>query len=196
MTIKFKETKIKISFFFALAITLIGIFDKTNSAILCMAAAALHELGHLSAIYFFREKPKEIVLTPFGIRIERNENNSLSFIKEIICAFSGPLVNIVLALIFRGTYFSEINIVMATLNLLPCEPLDGSKIIENFLKIKFSWEKVEKISLVLSCITVFPVAVVGFIILFHSKGNFTLLLVSFYLIFFIALKKKNIPSTY
>lgn len=196
MTIRFKETKIKVSFFFALTIALIGISDKTNSALLCLAAAALHEGGHLIPIYLFGEKPNKIILTPFGIRIERKENNSLSFLKEAICAFSGPLVNLILALIFRKTSFSHINLSIALLNLLPCEPLDGSKILENILKIKFTREKVEKISLVISCVTVFPVAVIGFILLFESKGNFTLLLVSLYLIFFIALKKKNIPSTH
>ena len=195
MTIKFKETKIKISFFFALTIALIGIYDKTNSALFCLFAAALHEFGHLGVLLFYKEKPKEIVFTPFGIRIERNSYSSLSFFKEAFSAFAGPLVNLILAIIFYGTYFSRINIAIALLNLLPCDPLDGSKILENILKTKFSYEKVEKISLIVSCITVFPVAVMGFIILLKSKGNFTLLLVSFYLIFFIALKKKNIPLT-
>lgn len=194
MTIEFKRTKLKISFFFALTIAVIGITDKTNSILLCLAASALHEIGHLSAIYLFRERPKEIAVTPFGIRIERKENNSLSFMKEAFCAFAGPLVNLILFLTFHNTYFSEINLAIAFLNLLPCEPLDGSKIFENILKTKFSYEKVERISLIVSCITVFPVAVSGFLLLFQSKGNFTLLLVSFYLIFFIALKKKNIPS--
>ncbi len=195
MTIQCKETKITISFLFALVVAVIGISDKTNSTVLCLISAALHELGHLSAIFIFGEKPKEIVFTPFGIRIERRENHSLSFTKEAVCAFSGPFINLILALIFRNTYFSEVNLAIAFLNLLPCEPLDGSKILENILKNKLSSEKVEKISLIISCITVFPVAVTGFILLFESKGNFTLLLVSFYLIFFIALKKKNIPST-
>lgn len=195
MTIKCKEIKITVSFFFALTVAVIGITDRTNSALLCLISAILHELGHLCAIYFFKEKPKEIIFTPFGIRIERKENSVLSFPKEAMCAFAGPFVNLILSFIFLNTYFSEINLAIAFLNLLPCEPLDGSKIMENILKTKMNFYKVEKISLIISCITVFPVAVAGFILLFESKGNFTLLLVSFYLIFFIALKKKNIPST-
>ncbi|MBP3330112.1 MAG: site-2 protease family protein [Clostridia bacterium] len=194
MTIKCKETKIKVSFFFALTLALIGISDKTNTTLLCLLAASLHELGHLIFLLACKEKPTEIIFTPFGIRIERRNNNSLSFKKEALSAFAGPLVNLILFIFFRGTYFAQINLTIAVLNLLPCEPLDGSKILENILKIKLPFIKAEKISLIISCITVFPVAVLGFIILFQSKYNFSLLFVSIYLIFFIALKKKNIPS--
>ncbi|MBE6783456.1 MAG: hypothetical protein E7536_05535 [Ruminococcaceae bacterium] len=196
MIIRFKSCTIKISFFFALAITVMSVADKTNSAFFCLLAAALHESGHIFALICYKENPKEIIFTPFGIRIERNSFNKLSFLKEAVVAFAGPFVNILLALIFHNTYFSKINVAIALLNLLPCDPLDGSKIVENLLKIKMAEEKAEKISLIISCITVFPVAVAGFILLLKSRYNFSLLFVSVYLIFFIAVKKKNIPSTH
>lgn len=191
MTIKFKETKIHISFFFGLTVALIGLFDKTGTVFLCLLSGLLHETGHLTVLLLSREKPKEIHVTPFGIRIERKDENFLSFKKEILCAFAGPLVNIALWLIFYGTYFSKINLSIALLNLLPCEPLDGGKILENFLKLKSSKEKAEKISFIISCITVLPVMVLGVSILMQSRYNFSLLLISFYLTFFIIVKKKN-----
>lgn len=194
MTIKFKEIKIHISFFFALTVALLGIFDKTGTIFLCLLSGVLHETGHLAVLLLSREKPKEIHVTPFGMRIERQSDGFLSIRKEILCAFAGPFVNFLLALIFHGSYFSKVNLTIGLFNLLPCEPLDGGKILENILKIKFSAEKTEKISLVISCITVFPVAVSGFVILFQSRYNFSLLFISFYLVFFIALKKKNIPD--
>lgn len=195
MIIKFKNCTIKISFFFALAITVISVADKTNSAFFCLLAAAIHEAGHIAALLFFKEKPKEIILTPFGIRIERKCYNNLSFLKEAVVAFAGPFVNILFAIILHHTYFAEINIAIAFLNLLPCDPLDGAKISENLLKTKLSAEKAEKISLIVSCVTVFPIAVAGFILLLKSRYNFSLLFVSIYMIFFIAMKKKNLSSS-
>lgn len=192
MTIKFKETKIKVSFFFALAITLLGIFDENNTVLLSLCAAVLHEAGHLCVMIFFGEMPREVDVTPFGIRIERDESSKIGFGKEVLCALAGPMVNFILALIFSGSFFSKINAAIGVLNMLPCEPLDGSKILENILLLKFSREKAEKFSLLISCVTVFPVAIVGFMILFKSRYNFSLLIISFYLIFFIALKRKNI----
>ncbi len=191
MTIKFKGTKIYISFFFALTVAVIGIFDKTGSVFLCILSGILHETGHLAVLLFSREKPEKICITPFGMRIERQTEGKLSFSKEAFCAFAGPLVNIILFLVFYGTRFSEINLAIALLNLLPCEPLDGGKILENLLKSRISFAKAEKITLIVSCFTVFPVAVLGFIILFQSRYNFSLLFISFYLIFFITLKKKK-----
>lgn len=192
MTIKFKETKIHISFFFGLTVALIGLFDKTGTVFLCLLSGVLHETGHLTVLLLSREKPREIHITPFGMRIERKDENFLSFKKEILCAFAGPFINIVLFLIFKDTYFSKINLSIAALNLLPCEPLDGSKILENLLNLKLSKSKAEKISFIISCITVFPVSVLGLMILIQSKYNFSLLLISFYLVFFIIMKKKKV----
>lgn len=192
MTIKFKETKIHISFFFGLTVALIGLFDKTGTVFLCLLSGVIHETGHLTILLLSREKPREIHITPFGMRIERKDENFLSFRKEILCAFAGPFVNIVLFLIFKDTYFSKINLSIAILNLLPCEPLDGGKILENFLNLKLSKSKAEKISFIISCITVFPVTVLGLMILIQSKYNFSLLLISFYLVFFIIMKKKKV----
>lgn len=196
MTIKFKDTRIHISFFFALTVAIIGIFDKTGSVFLCILSGLLHEAGHLAVLLGSGEKPKEICITPFGMRIERSTEGALSFKKEALCAFAGPLVNLILSAVFWGTYFSKINLAIALLNLLPSEPLDGGKILENLLKTKMTFAKAEKITLIVSAFTVFPVAVLGFIILFQSRYNFSLLFISLYMIFFIALKKKNLPDCY
>lgn len=191
MTTKFKETKIHVSFFFGLTVALMGLFDKTGSVFLCLLSGIIHECGHLTILILSHEKPKDIYITPFGMRIERSEENLSKPSREILCAFAGPLVNLLAWLFFKGSRFSEINLTIGLFNLLPCIPLDGNKILENFLKLKFSEKTTEKISLIVSCATVFPVAILGFIILFRSRYNFSLLFISFYIIFFIALKKKN-----
>ncbi len=194
MTTKFKETKIHVSFFFGLTVALMGLFDKTGNIFLCLVSGIIHESGHLAVLLLSHEKPKDIFITPFGMRIERTEENLTKPSLEILCAFAGPLVNILAWLIFKGSKFSEINLTIGLFNLLPCTPLDGNKILENFLKLKFSQETTDKISLIISCITIFPVAIAGFIILLESRYNFSLLLISFYMIFFIILKNTNIKS--
>ncbi len=194
MTAEFKETKIEVGFLFALSMTLLSIFDKSGEIFYCLIFAFLHELGHLSVLVFAKEKPKKIVFTPFGIRIERRTNKSLTFTEEALCAFMGPAVNIALAVVFfflKKEKFFTINLALALLNLLPCEPLDGGKILENLLKTKLTEEKADKILITVSCISVFPVAVLGFLVLLKSRYNFSLLLISFYLIFFIVKKTKN-----
>ncbi len=194
MTIKFKETKIQLSFFFALTLAVLGIFDKTGSVMQCILSGILHEAGHLTFLLILKEKPHRICITPFGMRIERKGAHPHSFMKEALCAFAGPIVNIILFIVFRKDYFGKINLTIALLNLLPSEPLDGGKILENLLKIRLSSEKAEKITLIISCVSVFPVAVLGFIILLKSRYNFSLLLISFYMIFFIAMKKRSTSS--
>ena len=191
MITKSKETKIHVSFFFGLTVALMGLFDKTGNIFLCLISGIIHEAGHLAVLLLSKEKPKDIYITPFGMRIERREENITNPFTEILCAFAGPFVNILAWLIFKGSRFSEINFTIGLFNLLPCTPLDGNKILESFLRLNFSQEKTDKISLIVSCITVFPVAILGFVILFKSRYNFSLLLISLYIIFFIAVKNKK-----
>ncbi len=195
MTIRFKETKIRISFFFGLTVALLGIFDKTGTIFLCLLSGVFHEIGHLTTLILSHEKPKEIHVTPFGMRIERKDESLIGLHREILTYLAGPLVNFFLCVLFfvvNKNYFSRwisINLTIGLFNMLPCEPLDGAKILENLLKMKMTEQNAEKILLSVSVITVFPVAVLGFIILFRSRYNFSLLLISFYMIFFIANKK-------
>lgn len=194
MTTEFKGTKISVNFLFALTLAVISLFDKSGEILFCLIFAFLHELGHLSVLLLSKEKPKRIVFTPFGIRIERNENKRLNYKTEALCAFMGPAVNIFFAVIFfilENKKLFSVNLALSFLNLLPCEPLDGGKILENLLLFNFSEEKTDKIIIAVSCITVFPVAILGFLVLLKSRYNFSLLLISLYLIFFIAMKAKK-----
>ncbi|MPM72675.1 hypothetical protein SDC9_119651 [bioreactor metagenome] len=199
MTAEFKNVKISLNFFFAVVITLMLIYDKSNLIVLNLCAVIMHETGHLLCMLLMGEKPKEIKFTPFGLCIERAPVSRLSYNQEIWVAFAGPLINILLFAVFLMIYLfsgneaivicSVINIVIALFNLLPCEPLDGSKMLQNYLLKRHDEREVKKLLKYVSAIAIFPVAVAGFVILVRSGYNISLLLVSIYLIAFLIFKK-------
>lgn len=199
MKAEYRNVRISINFFFAVVVTLMLIYDKRGLIILNLCAVILHEMGHLFSLLLFGEKPREIKLTPFGMCIERMTVSRLSFNQEIMVAFSGPLMNIVLFFVFLSIYlFSKqeqiiicaiINIIIALFNLLPCEPLDGSKMVRNHLLKKYDENDVNLFIKYVSAIAIFPIALAGFVILIKSGYNISLLLVSVYLIGFLILKK-------
>ena len=201
MELRFKQVKIKISFFFALSICLISLFDKSNMILLNLISAFLHEAGHLSALIILKQKPKEVWLTPFGMRIEQKEINGMSYKNEIIVALAGPAVNFFLSFIFfiaelilkiDFSKFIMINLIIGSLNMIICEPLDGYRAMKYFLKNKISEEKTERILNVSSLVFLLPVSVFGFYVLIKSGYNFSLLLISVYLCSFLIFKKRPI----
>jgi len=109
-------------------------FDLPYVAVLTIAAALIHELAHLTAIFAFkkdfREPPKGDVS---GFRISVSD---LSYKEEMVCALAGPLSNLLfggaLLLLSHSEYceaFAAVNIMTALSNLLPMRGYDGYKFL-------------------------------------------------------------------
>jgi len=117
-----------------------------------MLFALIHELSHMMSGVFLGLKPKTLQIMPFGLSIifETYESRKMINIKKIIIASSGPIVNIIIAIVvfIMNKNLSNIiyaNIIIAIFNLLPIYPLDGGRILKLILKNKYKYDKVEEI---------------------------------------------------
>lgn len=145
------------------------------------------------------ERPQKICFGLFGLTVLRRNDIKLNYKNEIITAFCGPFVNIaicVCALLFYLNYrdnqalFSvvAINAALTLFNLLPVSGLDGGRILECVLLKSFSVEKSEIILCVTSLVVLIPLTVAGFLTLVKSRYNFSLLLLSVYLLILLVFK--------
>lgn len=121
-----------------------------------MIFALLHECGHLIAGLIMGFKPEKINVMPIGLAIsfkipienynKKIEKSNILSIKKIIIALAGPIINILIALvvIFMSFGFTDVqrlniiyaNVIICIFNLLPIYPLDGGRILKQFIKIK------------------------------------------------------------
>lgn len=130
--------------------------------ILCIfITVVMHELGHAFAAKNYGIKTKDIILLPIG-GLARLEKLPEKPIEELVVAFAGPLVNIVLALMtgFFVTVpedpaalsaqlsggvnganfllnFFIVNLALAIFNLIPAFPMDGGRVLRALLSFKF-----------------------------------------------------------
>ena len=158
--------------------------------ILCIFLTVfMHELGHALTAKKFGIKTKDITLLPIGgvAQLERLPEKPS---EELMVAFAGPMVNIVLALITSlfislpntseemvaqldngvnsGNFFLNfylVNIILAFFNLIPAFPMDGGRVLRALLSYKLERHQATKIAARIG-----QALAIGFVLLgFYSK---------------------------
>jgi len=127
-----------------------------------LACVAAHEIGHMLVARSLGLIPKAVILLPLsGVtvfdesRVEKPESAEAAWKREVRIALTGPLVNLVFALVAAGVILLSgvgahlrewpflqssnlprslvwANLYIAGLNLLPAFPLDGGRILRAF----------------------------------------------------------------
>lgn len=183
----------RISLWFPAAIIVMLTFDKTTLAAQCLLASVLHEGGHFLAMTAVGDRPSRLCFGVFGVRVERH-SGPLSYPKSALVSVAGPLINLLCCGWFWGIGNSEaalVHGVLAGFHFLPILSLDGGEAAYALLCLVLKEEIAHRIMLVLSAVILFPLAVAGFLMLWKTGYNFSLLLLAIYLIALLIFKEKR-----
>ncbi|MEG2676524.1 MAG: site-2 protease family protein, partial [Oscillospiraceae bacterium] len=144
---------------------------------------AAHEVGHLSAMLLCKKRVESVSL--FTGRLEIKPcTNLLTNREAIIILISGSSVNLLLAVLFSALQMKNemlINLMLGIFNLLPAGELDGGRIFRLLLESKLSENIANAITLALSFLISVILMSFGFLILFKSVMNPTLLIIGIYI---------------
>lgn len=107
-------------------------------------AAAVHELGHLLALKLLKVQIYSLEIGLFGARIVTER---MPYLKETLCALSGPLAGCLL-LIFgkQMPYIALAAWAQSCYNLIPVYPLDGGRALRSLLCIFFAEKRAVTVS--------------------------------------------------
>lgn len=129
--------KVEVSVSFALLLFFAFFFTPLFLLFSVLAAAVLHESGHLLLLSHFGVPLKKLRLSAFGAEIDAPNVERLSYGKELAVTLGGVGANVLGALFSAAIavqcdlpYFfvlSGANAVLAAYNLLPVLPLDGGR---------------------------------------------------------------------
>ncbi len=148
--VKFKifHFEVSITFGFLLVMSLLSLTNSPSLGFTAVASCIIHELGHCFATVLRNVKIKKIMLWAGGIQMQR-DSRIISFSDEIFILLSGPLFNIIFAVIYYYsgmTLAAMVNFMLALFNLLPYSSLDGGCIIKVlFEKHEHNYEVIQKI---------------------------------------------------
>lgn len=190
-----------VSYYFGAMLALLLLFDSSSMMLWGLLAAGMHELGHILMMRLLRCPECEIRLTALGIRIIRKNIVGYGYWRDFFIAIAGPLVNMTAFALFialgallpvpgatREAAFTQLAI--GAFNLIPIDPLDGGQAVYSLLCRFFTVNQADKLIRVISFLFLAPLACMGFLLLFRSKYNFSLLLMTLYLTALLLLKEK------
>lgn len=109
------------------------VLNKEYSYAVLLAAAFIHEIGHLICILVFGGKAEQITAKMGGFDISYSGANS--YRSDALIALSGPFANFAAAMLTslvlpeKGDCFTGFNIMLCLFNLIPIYPLDGGKAV-------------------------------------------------------------------
>ncbi len=157
-----------------------------------LISALLHELGYAFVAHKLGYRLQQISLLPFGAELSLTDDK---FVKndEIKVAIAGPLVNLILIVIFVALwwmfpityYYTDIfvfaNAVTFVFNLLPIFPLDGGRVFRALVSKKRDAIQTEKIvSRTAICLSLLFFAV--FVISIFFKPFYALAIASIFML--------------
>lgn len=173
-----------------------------------MFFALIHELGHLIAGILMGFKPCALKIMPMGIAIEfeilpkeyntKIMNGNLLKLKKILIALAGPLVNILIVLLLMFTTSGNENIVsyiyanilIAIFNLLPIYPLDGGRILNGIINLRFGYIESIKLTNKISNICIIILTAISSIAIYYFK-NIAILFIIVYLWILIIIENRR-----
>lgn len=158
----------------------------------------IHEITHLIVGIVIGGNPQKITLNPFGVSLELYLYGKIKTINKIIFYLSGPIINLLIALIFLKfitlTYWSVLiiytNLAICFFNLIPIYPLDGAKIIKEFLKKIIGLEKSNKYIMIISKVFLVTITFLYSVLIIKIKNIFILILIVYMWYMYLMEEKK------
>jgi Zn-dependent protease len=183
--------------------SLLGALAPTVTIVALFLCVLLHEFGHSLVAQRLGIRIQSITLLPIG-GVSNMETLPEKPADEVKITIAGPLVNVVLALIFFGValllgagplmpsdlftsigsvgkfffYLGYLNVVLAVFNLLPAFPMDGGRILRGLLASRLGALRATEISSIVG-----QVFAVAFFLIGLLSGNLLLALVAVFIFF-------------
>lgn len=172
------------------AMTAVLLLDRDNRVIFCFLAALLHELGHVLMMLLCGVHVREIRLRLFDVLIKADDAPSVK--ADVLITMGGVAVNFLFALLLYpvGVKYALPHLALGIFNLLPMMSLDGGHLLEIWMDKRFSPRTTAIVLRVTTFVFLLPLMTAGLYVILNSGYNYSLLIISIYLIVLLFLKNR------
>ncbi|AJA48411.1 putative metalloprotease [Clostridium pasteurianum DSM 525 = ATCC 6013] len=193
---------IKINKFFIPYIILLIFIGFNGNLITAFIMVIFHEFTHYFVARYFGFKSGNVEILPFGAVLTVNDFEEASFKEDLIISLSGPIFNLVLAVIFYIVYLYFHNTIINSLfltnaalgvfNLVPALPLDGGRIFRNLMARKIRYRLANFIIIIVSICIGSAFMLYYIYCFFKGQMNLSFGIIALYIIIYSFREKERI----
>lgn len=181
------NTRFTFGFFTLLAVYFL--LDQSGMGFPMLCGVAIHEAGHIAAMWRCGAKIQRMEFAFYGVRLEKR--GLLSYRQEAAVYLGGVCANAITVLgcvlLGRTGFFAQVNLLLILFHLLPVGRLDGGALLRLAVSRAGYPEQAETVQLVVGILFLVPLFCAA--LWLCRGGNYTLFLTSCYL--FAALLGRN-----
>ncbi len=143
-------------------------------------ACAIHELGHVLAIYALGGRVSRLRVSLSGAEMALSAAHPLGPGGHCLAALAGPVSNLAVAMLSARMgenwfLFAGLNLGVAAFNLLPMAQLDGGRALYYLIALLWSTLAASRVTDILSRVMSLLLLLAGGVLLWVTRVNFTLL---------------------
>ena len=183
-------------------IILLIILGFNGELIIAFVLVIIHELMHYLTARILGFSGFDIEILPIGAVLKVKELDEASPKEDLIISLSGPLLNLLLAVIFYVLFIAfhreylylicTSNLSIGVFNLIPAFPLDGGRMLRDILSIKTIYRRANEISVRVSMFLGTVFMFIYFVSVAANKNNFNLGLISIFILISSMKEKERI----
>lgn len=195
-----KIGKIYISCGFAVFFSICYFFDDSGYLWAVTLSAAVHELGHWTAVRMLGGEVYSIRLGYAGAAISYSEDK-MSYLADAAIAAAGPAASLVLALAVATAgsllenrnffYIAGTSLIFFIFNIMPVYQLDGGRIVYSAAARFKGVEFAGKLTHIFSCAVIFALLLAGTLLAAVTKRNVSLITAALWLLITYCKKGEN-----
>ena len=159
-----------------------------------------HEVMHYITARYFGFTGFDMEILPIGTVLKLKNLDEATPKEDLIISMSGPLLNLIMAVIFYllnfvmpRSYFDTLylgNLVLGLFNLLPALPLDGGRILRDLLSLKIIYRRANNLTIRCSIIMGVLLMLCYFLLFFSGRSNFNIGVIALFILV-TSLKEKE-----